>query len=207
MDGEALVRDYLRRLEEAAQRAVPDQADDLVADVREHIDAALAASSGDADAVQTVLDHLGPPEALVDAAAPAGPEPTRQGEPSARPARAVVRAAPWILGGMGGVIALAAWLPTLSRTGLPPAAVLVLAPVLILAAFTLQRPGGAAFLAAAAGVAGALVIALALAVPLLCPDGEFAASCSANRIGPVLVPGLGLVVVGLLAAARAWRSA
>lgn len=68
MDTKGLVDDYLRRVEREALRLTPGQAADLVGEVREHIDAALAeAGRRDEATVRTVLDQLGAPEAIVAA--------------------------------------------------------------------------------------------------------------------------------------------
>jgi hypothetical protein len=68
---EALVDDYLGRLEAAAHRLPAGRGAELVAETRDHIDLALAATGRDDEAtVRTVLDRLGPPETIVAAEAP-----------------------------------------------------------------------------------------------------------------------------------------
>ena len=77
-----LVDDYLRRLEEAAAHLQRSRRTELVAAIREHIDAALREeeAAGEA-AVRNVLERLGTPEQIVDAAEPApGEEPRRAGK-------------------------------------------------------------------------------------------------------------------------------
>jgi HAAS len=70
MEGEALVRDYLGQLETEARRLPPDRRTELLGDVGEHIDRALAeAGSRDEATVRTVLDRLGSPASIVDAEA------------------------------------------------------------------------------------------------------------------------------------------
>jgi len=66
---DALVRAYLDRLRAAAQNLPPERRDELLAEVREHIDAALAADpqGGPEVAARNVLDRLGPPEEIVRA--------------------------------------------------------------------------------------------------------------------------------------------
>ena len=71
MATDALVRDYLARLEAAAIRLPAERRAELVHEVRGHIDAAMAAelSQGEA-AVRNVLDRLGSPEDIVGAELP-----------------------------------------------------------------------------------------------------------------------------------------
>lgn len=72
MEADALVRDYLGRLEVAAQVLPAGRRRELRAEIGEHIDAALAeAPSRDEVAVRNVLERLGQPEDIV--AAEAGP--------------------------------------------------------------------------------------------------------------------------------------
>ena len=82
MDTDVLVRDYLGRLEVAAAALPADRRAELAAEVRDHIDAALAETGrSDEVTVRNVLERLGPPEEIVaaeggqsgrhDAAAPA----------------------------------------------------------------------------------------------------------------------------------------
>lgn len=206
MDADALVRDYMRRLEDAAQQAVPEQAADLVADVREHIETALAqADRSDEAAVRTILDRLGSPDAIVAAAAESLREGGRGSARLPDASEALRRFGPWALGAVAGVVAVLAWFPMLVSYGFPTPALPLIVPAVVLAAVILRRPGGLAFVASALGVAGALSIALAVSVPLSCPDGEFAATCSGPRLGPLIFPSLGLVALGLLMAGRALR--
>jgi uncharacterized membrane protein len=74
VDGEALVRDYLGRLEAAAWPLSPDRKSELVGEVREHIEAALVeASARDEVTVRNVLERLGRPEDIVAEEAGAAP--------------------------------------------------------------------------------------------------------------------------------------
>ena len=75
MDGEALVRDYVGRLEAAAWPLPPDRKGELVGEVREHIEAALIeAGARDEVTVRNVLERLGRPEEIVaEEAGPAMP--------------------------------------------------------------------------------------------------------------------------------------
>jgi hypothetical protein len=68
MEAATLVDDYLGRLEAAGARIADDRRAELVADVREHIDFALAEAGADDDAtVRMVLDRLGSPAEIVAA--------------------------------------------------------------------------------------------------------------------------------------------
>lgn len=68
MDAEALVRDYLGRLDAAAASLPPSRRAELAGEVRQHIEMALAEAGGrDEVTVRNVLDRLGPPDEIVDA--------------------------------------------------------------------------------------------------------------------------------------------
>lgn len=68
MDADALVREYLGRLAEAASGLPPARRAELTAEVQEHIDAALVeAGRSDEVTVRNVLDRLGSPDQIVAA--------------------------------------------------------------------------------------------------------------------------------------------
>jgi uncharacterized membrane protein len=68
VETDALVRDYLGRLEAAAWPLGADRRRELVAEVREHIESALAeANHRDEVTTRNVLDRLGAPEEIVAA--------------------------------------------------------------------------------------------------------------------------------------------
>lgn len=90
-----LVADYLRRLETASRGLPKGQREELLADIREHIDQALGPESSDA-AVRTVLDRLGAPEDI----APPPPPAARAG---ARETWALIVLA------VGGIFAFVGW--------------------------------------------------------------------------------------------------
>src|SRR5215210_3408794 len=75
-----LVDDYLRRLEHAAAHMQRARRTELVAEIRGHIETALAQeqAAGEA-AVRNVLERLGPPEEIVEAAEPPPPSGRRVG--------------------------------------------------------------------------------------------------------------------------------
>jgi len=80
MEPEALVSDYLGRLERAAQPLPADRRGELIAEVHEHIESALAeAGSRDEVTARNVLERLGAPEEIVAA------ETGSSGEPAAPP--------------------------------------------------------------------------------------------------------------------------
>jgi hypothetical protein len=69
---EALVSEYLRRLEAVGSMLLPDRRRELIAEIRTHIDdALLEAGTADEVTIQNVLERLGPPEEIVAAAGPA----------------------------------------------------------------------------------------------------------------------------------------
>jgi hypothetical protein len=73
MEADALVRDYLGRLEAAAWPLAPDRRGELLLEVREHIESALAeAGNRDEVTARNVLERLGAPEEIVAAEAEAG---------------------------------------------------------------------------------------------------------------------------------------
>ena len=76
VDADALVRDYIRRLEAAAGPLPAERRVELAGEVREHIETALAeAGRRDEVTVRNVLERLGPPEEIVAAETEPGSEP------------------------------------------------------------------------------------------------------------------------------------
>jgi hypothetical protein len=70
MEADALVRDYLGRLEAAAWPLAAERRGELLVEVREHIDSALAeAGRRDEVTARNVLERLGAPEEIVAAEA------------------------------------------------------------------------------------------------------------------------------------------
>ena len=68
MDAEALVHDYLGRLDAAAGSLPASRRAELTGEVRQHIEMALAEAGGrDEVTVRNVLDRLGPPDEIVEA--------------------------------------------------------------------------------------------------------------------------------------------
>jgi hypothetical protein len=96
--------DYLRRLAQAARVLPGHEGDELVAEIREHIAAALPDGASEAD-VRTVLDALGAPEAIVAAARPPHP-PRRRGAREIVALVLLVSGLPPILGWLIGVVLL-----------------------------------------------------------------------------------------------------
>jgi hypothetical protein len=81
MEADALVSEYMGRLEAAARPLPADRRGELIAEVQDHIESALAeAGSRDEVTARNVLDRLGAPEEIVAAetgggGAPATPPP------------------------------------------------------------------------------------------------------------------------------------
>jgi hypothetical protein len=77
-----LVEDYLRRLEAAASALPPHRRDELITEIRGHLEEALSQTSTSDDVtVRNVLERLGPAEDIVDAAT----DPTPSGQLAAPP--------------------------------------------------------------------------------------------------------------------------
>jgi hypothetical protein len=78
MQRDPLVDDYLRRLDASAAGLPHERRRELVAEIDEHIEAALAEhEAADETTVRNVLERLGPPEEIAAAAEPSPPQPTR----------------------------------------------------------------------------------------------------------------------------------
>jgi hypothetical protein len=74
METDRLIDDYLSRLEEAAAHLQRSRRAELIAEIREHIETALREEEAASEvAVRNVLERLGPPEEIVEAAEPAAP--------------------------------------------------------------------------------------------------------------------------------------
>jgi hypothetical protein len=74
METDHLVDDYLRRLEHAASHMQRARRTELVAEIRGHIETALSQEqAANEAAVRNVLDRLGSPEDIVEAAEPPPP--------------------------------------------------------------------------------------------------------------------------------------
>lgn len=82
-----LVEEYLHTLRAEAARLPDDQARELVADIGEHLEVALAEGATETE-VRNVLERLGTPAELVDAAGPPIPAPSSRS--FASPAGAII---------------------------------------------------------------------------------------------------------------------
>jgi hypothetical protein len=72
MQTDRLVDGYMSRLEEAAAHLQRSRRAELISEIREHIEAALREEEAAGEvAVRNVLERLGPPEEIVEAAEPA----------------------------------------------------------------------------------------------------------------------------------------
>jgi hypothetical protein len=111
METDRLVDDYLSRLEEAAAHLQRSRRTELIAEIREHIDAALREEDAASEvAVRNVLERLGPPEEIVEAAEPA-PEAERAPPGGLEVAAMVTLVVPFIgwLFGIAMVLISKAW--------------------------------------------------------------------------------------------------
>jgi hypothetical protein len=126
---DGLVGEYLRRLEDAAAHLPRSRQVELVTEIREHIDDALAeAGASDEVAVRNVLERLGPPEEI---AAAAGPPPPHRTGGRLELAATILIAIPfvgWVLG-PGLVVFSRAWTSREKLIGVA----LCLVPVVVLA--------------------------------------------------------------------------
>jgi Domain of unknown function (DUF4190) len=105
---DAMVEDYLRRLDAAASTLPPDRRAELVSEIRDHLQEGVRQSgTNDEASVRNLLERLGPPEDIVTEAA--GPmSPAHRSVPAEMNRSAVaslVLGALW-LAGIGSVLAL-----------------------------------------------------------------------------------------------------
>lgn len=111
MQTDRLVDDYLSRLEEAAAHLQRSRRAELIAEIREHIEAALREEEAAGEvAVRNVLERLGPPEEIVEAAEPP-PEARQQPTGKLEVAAMVTLVVPFIgwLFGIAMVLISRAW--------------------------------------------------------------------------------------------------
>lgn len=110
-----LAEEYVRRLEHAARVLPRRDREELVAEIRNHVASGLPADASEAD-VRNLLDELGAPDDIVDAARPE--------EPATRPARFTLEIAALLVLAVGFILVVMGWLqPVL---GWLPAAALIL---------------------------------------------------------------------------------
>lgn len=103
-----LADDYLRRLDRAARVLSRRDREELVAEIRTHLDSGLNPDATEAD-VRNMLDELGPPESIVAAAHPERP-PVRRGAREVFALILLVTGLPPVLGWLAGV-GLLLWSP------------------------------------------------------------------------------------------------
>ena len=103
-----LIQDYLGRLDRAAQRLPADRRDELLSEIREHLDGARAAgAAADEAAVRTLLDRLGEPEEIVASAS----EDVRAAIPSSyAPAGTGLETAAVVMLTVGSLVPIVGWL-------------------------------------------------------------------------------------------------
>jgi hypothetical protein len=106
---DALVEDYLRRLDTAASTLPPDRRAELMSEIREHLQEGLRHNGAtDEVAVRNLLDRLGSPEEIVAEAVDPSPFPTvpvSAPETNSSAVASLVLGALWLLG-IGSVLAL-----------------------------------------------------------------------------------------------------
>jgi hypothetical protein len=103
-----LLGDYLRELERAARALPRSQREELLAEIRDHLDSGLGPDATRAD-VRNLLDDLGRPADIVAAAQPEG-VPTRRGPREIFGLLLLVTGFPPIIGWLAGV-GLLLWSP------------------------------------------------------------------------------------------------
>ena len=136
METDRLVDDYLRRLEAAAAHLQRSRRAELVAEIREHIEAALAEEDSASEvAVRNVLERLGPPEEIVGAAEPPPVEaPAHTGKLEIAALIAlVIPFLGWVVG-IVLVVVSRAWSGREKALGVALALLPVLLPLLVVAA-------------------------------------------------------------------------
>jgi hypothetical protein len=104
-----LADDYVRRLDRAARVLPRRDREDLIAEIRTHLDSGLPADATEAD-VRNLLDELGPPENIVAAAAGPQPATPRRGAREVFALILLVTGLPPLLGWLVGV-GLLLWSP------------------------------------------------------------------------------------------------
>jgi hypothetical protein len=109
MHTDPLVDDYLRRLDAAASALPAHRRDELVSEIRDHLQEALRQTpAGDKAAVRNVLERLGSPEEIAAAATdppPPGPFAADYGQVNGLAIASVLLAVLWVAG-LGAVLAL-----------------------------------------------------------------------------------------------------
>ena len=146
MRRDPLVDDYLSRLEAAAAHLPRARRDELVGEIEEHVEAALAEAGDDEAAVRNVLERLGSPEEIAAAAAPPAAAQAERG-PLETMALIVLCVSLFVpvagyLVGAGLVLASKVWSGREKAIGLLVPPIVVLAGLLIvLVGVGLQRRG------------------------------------------------------------------
>ena len=103
-------QDYFGRLDRAAQRLPVDRRDELLSEIREHLDGARAAgAAADEAAVRTLLDRLGEPEEIV-ASASASEDVRAAVSSSYAPAGTGLETAAVVMLTVGSLVPIVGWL-------------------------------------------------------------------------------------------------
>jgi hypothetical protein len=137
MQTDRLVDDYLRRLEAAAAHLQRSRRAELVAEIREHIEAALRQEDAANEvAVRNVLERLGPPEEIVEAAEPTTAPAPASKRPGALEIIALLSLLVPVIGWLVGMVLVLvsdAWEKRDKAIGIGLALLPVLAPLLVIA--------------------------------------------------------------------------
>lgn len=136
LETDRLVEHYLRRLEAAAAVLPRERRAELVVEIREHLDEALReVDTADEVAVRNVLERLGPPEEIVQAAEP--PETVEATRSGRLEIAAVVALAVPLFGWLIGIVLVVvsrAWSTREKALGLLLALLPALLPTIVLLA-------------------------------------------------------------------------
>lgn len=139
MTPDRLVEDYVQRLERAARHLPADRREELVLEIREHIDQVLnETGSHDELAIRNALERLGPPEEIIAAAEPpAPPAPPQETTRRLEVAAVVALAIPFVGWFVGAVLVALSrvWSNREKAIGLSLALLAILLPLATGAAF------------------------------------------------------------------------
>jgi hypothetical protein len=138
METDRLVDEYLARLEAAAAHMQRARRTELVSEIREHIETALREeeAAGEA-AVRNVLERLGPPEEIVEAAEPPVPAGDGHGRAGKLEVAALILLVVPLVGWIVGVVLVLvshAWSSREKLFGVALALLPALVPLLVLTA-------------------------------------------------------------------------
>ncbi|MEA2686957.1 MAG: hypothetical protein QOE93_2152 [Actinomycetota bacterium] len=190
-----LAAEYLRDLQRCARTMPKEARDDLIAEIRSHLDTALGPDASEAE-VRNVLDDLGPPSAIVAATRPPGAPgaATRRGLREGFAIAFLLTGFPPILGWLVGAVLLLVsplWTARQKLLGL-----LVWPGGLMTAGLSLS------LVAVSAGPGECIGQVGPSGVPIGCPDASGGGTNWPGIVGMIVV-----IVLPILVAAYLWRAA